>query len=159
MSFVYRRRVEFADTDTAQLIHFTSLLRYMEEAEHALYRSLGHAGYEWREDGVSGIPRISVHCDYLGPLRYGEEVDVRLSVAEVRSKAIRYEADFTVDRADGRALVAKGTMVVVHAARPHGTLDWAGEKLPASLRSALEAAAAQTGDGADRDGPDERDAD
>lgn len=140
--FVYRRRVEFADTDTAQLIHFTALLRYMEEAEHAFYRSLGVAGYEWRPDGVTGIPRVSVRCDYLAPLRYGEEVEVRLTVGEVRTKAIRYEAEFTVDRPEGLSRVAHGEMTVVYATRDHGTLDWTGEPIPPELKAALHSAKA-----------------
>ena len=50
--FTYFRRVEFSDTDTAGLIHFSAMLKYMEEAEHAFYRSLGLSGYEWTEDQV-----------------------------------------------------------------------------------------------------------
>ena len=38
--FRTKRRVEFADTDMAGIIHFTSLFRYMEETEHAFFRSL-----------------------------------------------------------------------------------------------------------------------
>jgi len=140
--FVYGRRVEFADTDTAQLIHFTALLRYMEEAEHAFYRSLGASGYEWRPDGVSGTPRVSVRCDFLGPLRYGEEVEVRLTVCELRNKAIRYEAEFTVERSEGLSVVARGEMTVVYATREHGSLDWTGQPIPSALRAALISAGA-----------------
>lgn len=138
--FLYRRRVEFSDTDTAQLIHFTALLRYMEEAEHAFYRSLGIAGYEWRPDGVTGIPRVSVRCEYLAPLRYAEEVEVRLLVKEVRTKAIRYEADFVVARPDGDSTVAKGEMTVVYATRQHGSLDWAGAPIPTEMKNAIAVA-------------------
>ena len=120
--FVYRRRVEFADTDTANLIHFTALLRFMEEAEHALYRSLDFVGYRWSEDSVFGMPRVSVSCDYLGAVRYGDEVDVRLRVREVRRKAIRYSADFTIERSGGREVVARSDWTVVCAAASTGSL-------------------------------------
>ena len=39
--FVTTRRVEFADTDMAGIIHFANYYRYMEEAEHTFIRSLG----------------------------------------------------------------------------------------------------------------------
>ena len=52
-----RRRVHFYETDAAGLVHFSWFFRYMEEAEHAL----------WRESGLSihppgsdvGFPRVS----------------------------------------------------------------------------------------------------
>ncbi len=140
--FVYRRRVEFADTDTANLIHFTALLRFMEEAEHALYRSLDFVGYRWSEDSVFGMPRVSVSCDYLGAVRYGDEVDVRLRVREVRRKAIRYSAEFTIDRSGGRDVVARSDWTVVCARREHGSLDWQGIEIPPPLKARLEAVSA-----------------
>ena len=139
--FVYRRRVEFADTDTANLIHFTALLKFMEEAEHAFYRSLAleFVGFRWSGDSVFGMPRVSVSCDYLGAVRYGDEVDVRLRVREVRRKAIRYAADFTVERPGGREVVARSDWTVVCARREHGSLEWRGEEIPPRLKDRLRA--------------------
>lgn len=39
--FHWRRRVEFSETDMAGIAHFSSFIIYMEQAEHALLRSLG----------------------------------------------------------------------------------------------------------------------
>ena len=135
--FTYFRRVEFSDTDTAGLIHFSAMLRYMEEAEHAFYRSLGLPGYEWTEDQVFGIPRVLVTCEFLAPLRYGEEVEVYLVVREVRTKAIRYEARFTREDESERTLVARGAMTVVCATRKHGERDWVGTEIPQDLRDQI----------------------
>ena len=137
--FVYSRRVEFADTDTANLIHFTALLKFMEEAEHAFYRSFDFVGYRWSEDSVFGMPRVSVSCDYLGAVRYGDEVDVRLRVREVRRKAIRYAAEFTLERSGEREVVARSDWTVVCARRDHGSLDWRGVEIPPRLRARLQA--------------------
>jgi len=137
--FVYTRRVEFADTDTANLIHFTALLKCREEAEHALYRSCDLVGFRWGEDSVFGMPRVSVSCDYLGAVRYGDEVDVRLRVREVRRKAIRYSAEFTVDRSGEREVVARSDWTVVCARREHGSRDWRGIEIPPPLRERLRA--------------------
>ena len=40
-AFLWERRVEFHETDAAGIAHFSSLLIFMEQAEHALLRSLG----------------------------------------------------------------------------------------------------------------------
>ena len=43
MSFEFRlkRRVQFYETDAAGIVHFSTYFRYMEEAEHALWRDAG----------------------------------------------------------------------------------------------------------------------
>ena len=137
--FTYRRRVEFADTDAATLIHFTALMRYMEEAEHAFYRSLGESAFRRTEEGVAGMPRVSVSCDFLAPVRYGDEVEVRLILREKRRRVLRYDAEFRVDGPDGPIDVARGSMTVVYARRSHGSDTWAATEIPASLLDRLEA--------------------
>ena len=47
--FLYSRRVQFYETDLAGMVHFSWYLRYMEEAEHAM----------WREAGISILPADS----------------------------------------------------------------------------------------------------
>lgn len=139
--FTYARRVEFADTDAAGVVHFAAFFRFMEEAEHAFYRSLGASGYRWEEDRVEGMPRASASCDYRRPVRYGEELEVRLVVREKTSKSLSYEAVFTVpDGEGGRREVARGRMRVVHTVRPHDSLEWRTTELPAPLREGIRVA-------------------
>ena len=40
-AFRYARRVQFGETDMAGIVHFSWMFRYMEEAEHALWRAAG----------------------------------------------------------------------------------------------------------------------
>ena len=39
--FKLTRRVEFAETDMAGIVHFANFFRMMEAAEHAFFRSVG----------------------------------------------------------------------------------------------------------------------
>ncbi|MBL8848408.1 MAG: acyl-CoA thioesterase, partial [Planctomycetaceae bacterium] len=39
--FVSQRRVQFSETDMAGIVHFANFFRWMEEAEHEYFRSLG----------------------------------------------------------------------------------------------------------------------
>ena len=39
--FVYKRRVEYRETDASGLVHFTVFFAYAEEAEHAMWRAAG----------------------------------------------------------------------------------------------------------------------
>ncbi len=138
--FTYLRRVEFADTDTAEVAHFSAFFRFMEEAEHAFYRSLGSTAYAWEEDRVVGMPRVSAACDYRKPVRYGEEIEVRLTVRRKTAKLIGYEVVFRRRAGDGPDEVARGAMEVVYAVRPHGAKDWAAADLPSELADRIEVA-------------------
>ena len=39
--FTTTRRVEFCDTDMAGIVHFSTFYKWMEQAEHDYFRSLG----------------------------------------------------------------------------------------------------------------------
>ena len=52
-SFEFQRRVEFHETDLAGIVHFSNFFRYMEDCEHAFYRSLGYSVHEM-DDGEGG---------------------------------------------------------------------------------------------------------
>ena len=43
MAYEYKmtRRIEFAETDMAGIVHFSNFFRMMEATEHAFFRSLG----------------------------------------------------------------------------------------------------------------------
>jgi acyl-CoA thioester hydrolase len=137
MEFLQQRRVEFAETDMAGIVHFANFFRWMESAEHAFLRSIGYSVHTTEGGHSSGWPRLKVSCDYSKPLRFEELVDVALSVAEVRTRSVRYT--FTIRRSADGEVAARGETVAVHA-----QLDPAGGRLqatpiPESLRAELTA--------------------
>ncbi len=105
--FYYQRRVQFAETDLAGIVHFSWYFRYMEEAEHALWRSLG---LQIAPEGESiGYPRVAASCDFKAPLRFEDEFEVHVRVDAVGLRSLRYE--FTLRRED--EILATGTMTSV----------------------------------------------
>jgi hypothetical protein len=52
--FSYARRVQFAETDMAGVMHFANYFRLMEEAEHGFWRSLG-LNVVMRGEGGTGL--------------------------------------------------------------------------------------------------------
>ncbi len=118
--FRHRFRVPFADTDLAGIVHFSNFFRYMENAEHAFYRSLGYSVHPGGTaakglESYPGIgwPRVSATCDYRKPLRFEQEVDVAIRIVERRSKTIEYEFQFLVDEADEPVAVGSLTVICV----------------------------------------------
>ena len=107
-----RRRVEFSETDMAGIVHYSNFFRYMESAEHAFFRALGFSIVTSNTRPPVGWPRVHAHCDYHAPLRFEDEFEVHLLVAEKKSKALSYQFRF---RKVGEAAreVARGKLTVV----------------------------------------------
>ena len=104
--FRYKRRVEFAETDMAGIVHFSMYFRYMEEAEHALWRA---AGLSIATPGAPvGWPRVSAACDFKAPLHFEDEFEVTVDIARVARRTIEYV--FTIILG-GRA-IASGSISV-----------------------------------------------
>ena len=104
--FRLQRRVQFYETDAAGIVHFSWFFRYMEEAEHAL----------WREAGLSihppqseiGWPRVAASFAFRVPLRFEDEFEIRLRIAEMTRRTIRY----TCSLAQGDTTIATGDLTV-----------------------------------------------
>jgi acyl-CoA thioester hydrolase len=112
---VTRRRVEFADTDMEGIIHFSRFLVYMETAEHQFLNAIG-SSVATRVDGQRlGWPRLAVGCEFLRPVRFEDEVEIRLLVLHRGAKAITYGCEF---RHRGE-LVARGQSTSVCCAMEH----------------------------------------
>ena len=109
--FKTTRRVEFAETDMAGIMHFSNFFRFMETAEHGFYRSLGFSVDAQEALGV-GWPRVHASCDYKRPLRFEDEVEIHLLVREVRDKTIAFEFVFgKIEKGTVRE-VARGNMTI-----------------------------------------------
>jgi YbgC/YbaW family acyl-CoA thioester hydrolase len=101
-----KRRVQFYETDAAGIVHFSWFFRYMEEAEHAL----------WRQAGLSiapleteiGWPRVAASFDFHRPLRFEDEFEVCIRVAAITEKTIRYSCLIT----SGNTRIATGSLTI-----------------------------------------------
>ena len=108
-AFRTTRRVEFADTDLAGIVHFARFFVFLETAEHELLRSLGHAVRSERDGRVIGWPRVEATCRYLAPARFGDELEIRLWVVRLGESSVTYEAEVR----HGEVLVAQGRTTAV----------------------------------------------
>lgn len=138
--FKMTHRVEFADTDMAGLIHFASYFRYMEVTEHAFIRSLGFSIVMWEEFKV-GWPRVHVECDYKGPARFEDELEVHLLVREKKEKSLTYDFVFRRVEPGPATEVARGSITTVCVSRD-GTGVMKAVPIPEAVARKIEAAPA-----------------
>jgi acyl-CoA thioester hydrolase len=126
----------------AGIVHFANFFRMMEATEHAFFRSLGFSIHAHENGATTGWPRVSASCDYRAPLRFEEEVEIHLIVAEVRSRSIRYEFLFR-KVADGTE-VARGRIAAVCASVDKTTGKLVPVPIPEQIRSKIQSAPAET---------------
>ena len=133
--FSITRKVEFSETDMAGIVHFSVFYRYMEYAEHAFFRSLGHSIVD-PNLGV-GWPRVECHCDFKQPLKFEDEVKIHLLVSAKTSKSISYQFRFL--KADSE--VARGAITVV-CVRRNEAAGMKATSIPAEIADLIEVAPA-----------------
>src|SRR6185503_16237432 len=89
----HKRRVQFYETDAAGIVHFSWFFRYMEEAEHALWREAGLSIAQ--RDANIGWPRVATSFEFHQPLQFEDEFEVWLRITAITEKTIRYECRLT----------------------------------------------------------------
>lgn len=108
-SFITKRGVEFAQTDMAGFAHFSEFARWMESAEHELFRSVG-LSVTMRIDGRHvSWPRRACSFEFLRPLRFEDEFDISLWITDIGKSSVTWAAEFLRER----TICATGTCTTV----------------------------------------------
>ena len=140
--FKLTRRVEFADTDMAGIMHFSNFFHFMEAAEQAFFRSLGFSIHDTDKYPGIGWPRVQASCDYSHPLRFEDLVEIHLQVSEKRKHSLIYS--FTFRRLNDLASVevARGKLVVACVSRAKPDDPMVSISIPKSIRDKIDVAPA-----------------
>ena len=104
--FHTKRRIEFADTDMAGIVHFARFFIFMETAEHEFLRSLGTSVAAKLDNLQRGWPRLAASCEYLSPAKFEDILDIRVVVARKGNKSMTYQFEFR----RGEIVIARGQM-------------------------------------------------
>lgn len=135
--FRLTRRVQFHETDAAGIVHFSCFFRYMEEAEHGLWRSAGLSIAP--PDARVGFPRVAASFEFLRPLRFEDEFEVLLEVTRKSAKSLSYRATVTKDG----DVAARGTLAVACVTKaPGGAMR--STPMPAEIASRFAVAPGAT---------------
>ena len=141
--FEVTRHVEFSETDMAGVMHFSNFFRFMEAAEHGFFRSLGYSVADSRNGLELCLPRVHAECDYAVPLRFDDEVRVRLLVERKGKRSLTYQFRFFRLNGSSPQEVARGRVTAASVElKADGTLQavplpkWIADKIqeaPAEL--------------------------
>jgi YbgC/YbaW family acyl-CoA thioester hydrolase len=145
--FEITRRVEFSETDMAGIMHFSNFFRFMESAEHAFFRSLGFSVARSRNGLEVCLPRVHAECDYSVPLRFEDDVQVRLLVERKGRRSLTYQFRFSRLNGSRPEEVARGRLTVASVElQADGTMK--AVPLPKAIEDKIQQAPADMlGDG------------
>jgi acyl-CoA thioester hydrolase len=124
-------RVTWADTDAAQVVHYSNYFRFFEKAEEEFYR---HLGFSFTDLHVKGLwfPRVEAFCQYKKPARFNDLIEVQITIGELKEKSIRFE--FNVFNKEKAMLLATGYIIVVAADKQTGKAT----EIPPEIAKKLE---------------------
>ncbi len=120
-TFHTERRIEFADTDMAGIVHFARFFIFMESAEHAFLASLGTPVHFEHEGRHVGWPRVAAACRYESPARLGDVLDIELRVKRKGRRAMTYGIVFS--RGGRRVAAGEISSICCALASPMPTAD------------------------------------
>jgi acyl-CoA thioester hydrolase len=132
-AFRTSRRVEFADTDMAGIVHFSNYYRYMESVEVEFLRTLGLSVTMRTDAGEKfGFPRVASSCDFLVPVSFMDVLDISIGVERLGTKSVTYRYEFE----KAGVLIARGSITAVCCRfRPEKQIE--AIPIPESIRAKL----------------------
>jgi 4-hydroxybenzoyl-CoA thioesterase len=129
----YRRAIRFDEVDAAQIVFFGRYLDFCHEAHEAVFDAMdgGHA-LLFLERRI-GFPAVHVEMDFAVPVRYGDVLDVRVTVPKIGTTSVtfRYEIVREADR--------KVCAVIQHVCVVTNMRTFAKMPVPEDVRAVLAA--------------------
>ena len=125
------RRVQFSETDVAGLVHFSNFFRYFEDAEHALWRAAGLSIHP--DNSPIGWPRVSAACEFHRPLKFEQEFEIVVRIAQITTRTIAYSGEIS---SNGERLATGHWKIACVTRLTDGTMKSA--EIPASVAERLK---------------------
>jgi 4-hydroxybenzoyl-CoA thioesterase len=94
--FVFQMPVRFADVDHAGIVYYPRFFHFFHVTFEEYFRArMGGGAYlDLLERRRIGFPAVRSGCEYRAPLRFGDDLEVAMSIARLGNKSVtfRYRA-------------------------------------------------------------------
>jgi 4-hydroxybenzoyl-CoA thioesterase len=87
MPFRTQVQVRFGDVDHAGIVYYPQFFIYFHEAFEDFFDHNGFAYHLMLNTRRIGFPTVNIAADYKQPLRYGDALDIELSVPRIGNKS------------------------------------------------------------------------
>jgi acyl-CoA thioester hydrolase len=118
--FEMTRRTYWSDSDPAGIVFYPNYFRFIEEAEEELFRAAGFDRFTLLQQNKVWMPRAEAFAKFIGPIKLGAAVRIRLYPKLQGEKTVRYDFEF-IGESGEKLTEGYVTVVCVDAARFRGT--------------------------------------
>lgn len=127
-----RFRVRYAETDQMGVVYHANYLVWMEIGRVEAMRQRGFNYRELEHDAGVALAVVEVHCRYIYPARYDDEITVETEL--LRAGARLMEFGYAIRSSNAGCLLATGTTKHVWVGK-----DMRPARLPEQYQGVLEA--------------------
>jgi acyl-CoA thioester hydrolase len=103
-----RLRVRYAETDQMGVVYYANYLIWMEVGRAEYFRAAGGRYRDMEADDGIRLAVVEVHCRYLRPALYDQEIAVKTRVAKANRRAVEFEYEIS-DAHSGDQLASGAT--------------------------------------------------
>ena len=116
-TLIVKKSIEFSETDLAGIVHFSNFAKYIELAEHEFFRKIGSSVVLPRDDFGNhyGWPRKSASFEFLSPLRFEDNIEIRMTMKSLRAATMTYCCEIYLVQEKSDVLVARAEATIVYS--------------------------------------------
>lgn len=81
MKMLYKRRINYYETDAMKVVHHSNYIRFLEEARIYLMDKMGLPYSKLEEEGIM-IPVIGVQCTYKHSAKFDDLIEIKVTIRE-----------------------------------------------------------------------------
>ncbi|MGQ9566315.1 MAG: acyl-CoA thioesterase [Candidatus Bathyarchaeales archaeon] len=111
-------KVSWADTDAAEVVHFSNYFRFFERAEEEMYQKLGFTFNDFIQKYNLWLPRVEALCKFKAPAKFGDLLEISLTVDDIKEKSVKYL--FSITKKENKQPIAEGYVILVAANKKLG---------------------------------------
>ncbi|MCH9693643.1 MAG: hypothetical protein K0U72_03960 [Gammaproteobacteria bacterium] len=134
-AYVQELTVNWGESDPFGLVYYAREVAWFNEIEHELFRTIGYPINRMIDDDRSAFVMGEIGFRFVGPAAYGQRVQCKLTLLEIREKTLRWQCDAL--NLDTGVPICEGTATRVFAEiKDDGNLQ--SKRIPDDIRIVLE---------------------
>ena len=131
MGFSTQITVNFGDTDPAGLVYFPNIFHYCHIAMERFFEEVCGVSYsKLTGEKQVGFPTAKIDGEFKTPLRYGDAIDIEITVSEIGNKSL--SLSYKVKNREGVVCAEVSQVVVAMDLSRHTSIV-----IPDSIRQSL----------------------
>ena len=107
MSFVYKRKINYYETDRMGVVHHSNYIRFLEEARSRWMEDFNLSMEELEKEGYT-IPTLEVNCKYKNHVTSGDIIIIEPYISEFNGVRMTVKYNVT-DKKDGKIVIEAWT--------------------------------------------------